>query len=280
MQKTGAYLKNVREEKGFSIEEVSKATKISTPVLRALEEGRLDNADPVYLKGFLKLYCRFLGIIWEDFLKEHPLPFPVKEPPRAVVSKPGSIPFFSQAKWFNFAHHKKVIAIVLSVIALFLFLAALWRGYVLVKKQLTRPRLEDTQINKTLPSASKKHSPVAKPKQAQKTKTETLSKNIQTLPLSASSPLSNDVKSKVITLVTRAAEDNFIKVKVDGQTVYQGLLHKGKAESWSAKEKIELSVANAGAMVLEIDGKTLPPLGRRGEPLKNILINHEGLRIL
>ena len=74
MRKAGEYLKNIREEKGYSVEQVSKGTKISTSVIRAIEGGRTDNVEPIYLKGFLKLYCRFLGIAWADFLKEHPLP--------------------------------------------------------------------------------------------------------------------------------------------------------------------------------------------------------------
>ena len=52
MLKAGEYLKNIREEKGYSVEEVSKSTKISAPVIRALEGGRLDNVDPIYLRGF------------------------------------------------------------------------------------------------------------------------------------------------------------------------------------------------------------------------------------
>ena len=89
-----------------------------------------------------------------------------------------------------------------------------------------------------------------------------------------------ETKPKAITVVVRAQEDNFLKVKVDAQMVYQGVLRKGKAESWTAREKIELSVADAGAIVLEIGEKIFSSLGKRGQPIKNILINSEGLKVL
>src|SRR3989338_6598438 len=80
MQNAGAYLKSAREENGYSITEVSKNTKISPAVLRALEEGRLDNIDPVYLKGFLKMYCRFLRVDWQEFTKEYHIATVAKHP--------------------------------------------------------------------------------------------------------------------------------------------------------------------------------------------------------
>ena len=98
-------------------------------------------------------------------------------------------------------------------------------------------------------------------------------------PASAQTPAPQEAKPKAITLVIRAKEESFIKVKVDGRTIYHGLLRKGNAESWSAKDNIELFVGNAAAVALEVDGKVFSSLGRKGQPLKNILINREGLKI-
>ena len=89
-----------------------------------------------------------------------------------------------------------------------------------------------------------------------------------------------NTKPKEITLAIRAQEDSFITLKVDGKIVYQRMMYKGKAETWSAKTKIELSVGNAGGLSLEVNGKPLLPLGKKGQQIKNILINSEGLKVL
>jgi hypothetical protein len=80
-----------------------------------------------------------------------------------------------------------------------------------------------------------------------------------------------------IRLGIRAKEDCWLHVKTDGKTVFQNILKKGRFENWQAKEKIELSLGNAGVVELEVNGKLISSLGRRGQAVKNILITKEGL---
>jgi hypothetical protein len=85
--------------------------------------------------------------------------------------------------------------------------------------------------------------------------------------------------NKLVRVVVRTKEDSLLKVKVDGRVVYQSVLRRGRIETWTAKEKIELSVGNAAGVELEVGGKIMSPLGRRGESLKNIVITSEGVKI-
>jgi hypothetical protein len=70
-----------------------------------------------------------------------------------------------------------------------------------------------------------------------------------------------------------------MQLKSDGKVVFQGVLKKGRFESWQANTKMELSLGNAGVVELEVNGKLISNLGRRGQALKNILITKEGLAI-
>ena len=290
MQNAGAYLKSVREENGYSIAEVSKNTKISPAVLRALEgEGRLDNIDPVYLKGFLKIYCRFLRVDWKEFSKEYPLTTAAKHllkpgPPRgAGPMRPDakeSLKYpqgHKQLKGIKnslvsfIMEKKKIILAVLSVVAGAFFMLLVLRGCIMVMKKLSR-------VSK--PAVHKPEVPLS-PKRPSKTQTTPGPASSKTPAHSASSLTlpPQESKLKEITLVIRAKEESFIKVKVDGRTIYQGLLRKGNAESWRAKDNIELFVGNAAAIALEVDGKLFSSLGRKNQQLKNILINRQGLKI-
>ena len=71
MEPIGEKLKKARLEKGLTLEEVHRKTKIHLNVLKAIEEGSLVNFSPVYIKGFLKIYCKFLGIEYSDSLFDH-----------------------------------------------------------------------------------------------------------------------------------------------------------------------------------------------------------------
>ena len=56
-------LKALREEKGVSLEDISKATRIPLDKLKALEEGILqDLPEPVFIIGYVEKYLRFLNI--------------------------------------------------------------------------------------------------------------------------------------------------------------------------------------------------------------------------
>ncbi|MDD2654761.1 MAG: DUF4115 domain-containing protein, partial [Candidatus Omnitrophica bacterium] len=54
---------------------------------------------------------------------------------------------------------------------------------------------------------------------------------------------------------------------------------KNLSDNWQAKEKIELSVGNAGAIQAEINGQILSPLGKKGEVIKNIVITRDGFSL-
>ncbi len=295
MKNAGSYLKNIREEKGYSIQEVSRHTKISPSVLRALEEGRLKDIDPVYLKSFSKMYCRFLGVGWEEFQKEYPLNMApaVKHASKIVSlaqekkgeSSPGlRSPSFSLNAFI--LKNKRAVLIVLSVIAGVFFLILSFRGCAWVIRKF--PHRQPYFVQKIKKSQIVRPPKQEKVSQAPQARESLTVKSLKPYPeVSQSAPVKAAVipqekesKRKDIILTIKAQEDSFLKIKVDGKTVYQGSLRKGKAESWTAKDKIELSVGNAGGIVLEVNGKVFSPLGRRGQAIKNILINSEGLKIL
>ncbi len=63
MKEIGELLREAREEKGISLEEISKETKISVRLLSALEEGDFSGfAGKVYFKGALRNYAEAVGI--------------------------------------------------------------------------------------------------------------------------------------------------------------------------------------------------------------------------
>ncbi len=65
----GAILKKEREARGISLEMVHDATKIPMDALRAIEEGyTIRTLSSFYLKGFLKIYAKYLNVDISDML--------------------------------------------------------------------------------------------------------------------------------------------------------------------------------------------------------------------
>ena len=63
MSGIGDYLKQVRQQRGYSLEEVNRITNIHIKYLHALENDRFDLLpSPFYAKAFLRTYAKSLGV--------------------------------------------------------------------------------------------------------------------------------------------------------------------------------------------------------------------------
>lgn len=72
MKHIGSILKERREELGFSLEDISFKTKISTRNLEAIENGDIEyfKNDISYVRYFVRFYCQTLNIDFEPYKDE------------------------------------------------------------------------------------------------------------------------------------------------------------------------------------------------------------------
>ncbi|KPJ60297.1 MAG: hypothetical protein AMJ42_01485, partial [Deltaproteobacteria bacterium DG_8] len=72
METLGEYLKNKREARNITLEEVAKVTKIRRGILEAIESNRHDLLPPrVFTQGFLKNYASYLGLDESEVVKRY-----------------------------------------------------------------------------------------------------------------------------------------------------------------------------------------------------------------
>src|SRR5256885_941673 len=63
MASVGAHLRELRTQRGVSLEEISRSTRVLTQYLEALETDRYEALPaPVFTKGFIRAYCQALGV--------------------------------------------------------------------------------------------------------------------------------------------------------------------------------------------------------------------------
>src|SRR5260370_13916921 len=90
----GGYLRSLRQDKQASLEEMARATRVGSYQLEALEADQFTELPaPVFVKGFIRAYCHFLGEPddealrrYRDVLGERPLPERGAPLPRAQAS--------------------------------------------------------------------------------------------------------------------------------------------------------------------------------------------------
>ncbi len=277
IESMGQRLKKLRLEKGLSIEDVHKKTKIHLDILKAMEEDSLAGINPTYIKGFMKIYCKFLGVDPNDYAKTYDSPRQLikeiqerKNLPPALSAKIDKKAEPVQEKPVSFIKPQaergapiipmdipwKPIIIIICAIVLIVVLFNI--GKFVSGSLASKPKRVTIAVKiKAIPSAKiQKEQPARTPEKAQPR---------------AKYPITGpDIR-----LGMRAKEDCWVDLKADGRVLLRGILRKGTFESWQAKDRIEFSLGNAGVVDLELNGKPIPALGRKSQQIKRVLITKE-----
>lgn len=95
-QKVAEQLRRTREQQGISLDDVRRKTGLSANVLHALEEGRFDVVEPVFLRLALRAYVQFLhldpeetlGALEREYVSDEATQVPVAPPPPAPMTRP------------------------------------------------------------------------------------------------------------------------------------------------------------------------------------------------
>jgi cytoskeletal protein RodZ len=268
----GKNLKNLRTEKGITLEEIHKRTKLHYNIINALEEDRLANINPTYIKGFIKIYCKALSVNPDEYLKNYQQGSskgssnvevqPILNP------KPVDKVRFSFGKNFNLKRLVPkfilFVVIIAAVILAFMLIRFAARGLSAVfSKRAAFSRVASRKPAKQKVAKEKliKQKPVvvvSAPKSAKETKAKT------NFPLG---------------VTMHAKKDTIIFLKADGKTMFRGTLAKGSSEYWSANEKIEFTVNDGGNIDLDFGGQNFYPLGKKGLALKNVVVTKNGINI-
>ena len=287
-ESAGVILKREREAQGISLDIVHEVTKIPLDALRAIEEGyTIRMLSPFYYKGFLKMYAGYLGIdaskVIEDY-KEEKLP---KHIDRDVEE-------FRIPRWItDFLTRKRKRQIVIAVgivLALFLFIKMI--GFFMgsgtrppEKKDIAKAEIvkKETVKQTTVKSAAKK---VVEENQKKvrrgspKVAALKVKPKVQpALKLKSAAVVSVPVVAKEITLTVRAKKNSWLRVRTDGNIVFQSTLRLGVVETWTADDEIEISGKNIDQLEFELNGKMIGTLGRKDRNAKKVVITKNGLSV-
>jgi cytoskeletal protein RodZ len=201
MERPGEYLKKERELRGVALQELSSALKLSLSTLKAVEEDDYKKLPhPAYIKGFIRAYCRHLGLDendcvlrFESYLKEKEQG-EEKEPEkkRAVPQRRAS---------------GRILA-ALFVLGVFIIV-----GYFFVSRRGVEP----------LPRSA------VEPPVEEKPEAEV---EMKPLPEEKAPPLAAPEKH---TLAVRAKETVWIRAEIDDGEPFEVLLREGERVEWTAE---------------------------------------------
>jgi len=237
----GERLKREREMREVSMEELTKATRISVRFIEALENENWERLPGgVFGHGFVRTIARYLGLDEEALLGEYDLARSEKSP--GAVAKPEErIP--APPTWVPVA---AVLVLILIVAGLFYAGRYGWRRYM-------AHRHADSSSLTSLPS---RPAPLESSNASGSTSTTVLT------------PLDLSVSTSAATRV-RVLADNILLVDTE--------LPAGETRHFSANQQFEVSAGDSSAVLLELNGQAMPPLGAPGSS-GTIVLSQKDLR--
>jgi cytoskeleton protein RodZ len=292
MKSLGEFLRAERQAREITLEQISADTRISMDMLRAIEQGNVEQLPaPVLIKGFLKAYAEKIGLDPEKVIVEY----------QNLIEETGD----HQEKIEKFhqrlqpqSSNKKLLVLVIAL-TLLTGLIFFWYRPNSVRQQSTsssrgesvspttvdQKAIEsdpDSKINQAKPAQSSRRTPGEvmtgpEPDSAQlgvqaapaaPTGAEASKIGESSDYLSGESPQAgreSSLAQSPYLLRAEAADTTWIRISTDDTGEHEYLLQPGEQLTWRASSSYRLLIGNAGGIQLYLNDKPLKRLGESGQ---------------
>jgi len=242
MESVGELLRREREAQGKSVEDVAKVTRMSSQTLAAIEEDRFSALPaPVYVKGHLRTYARFLGLDEDKIVDRYMRS--TKQQESAELDEWDAVELELHEEERHATRRNLWIAAgVVAVGLLVIFGPRLWRR---------DERPEDPTTQREVP--------------------------VVTEPAREAASEDSMIEWHRLELMAVANERTWIRVSVDGTPVSDLTLEPGDRRRWEADESFELDVGNGGALQLYLDGELLGTAGTGRRLVEGLVVTEAGM---
>jgi cytoskeleton protein RodZ len=250
MSALGDSFRTARESQGITLSEAAERTHIRSVYLEAIEaEDWNVIGPPVYVRGFLRSYARFLGLDPETAVTGYaatapgattiaPLAQPSVRPEPVIGERgPGA--------------KKRGLSIGAVASVLVAFVLVLFVGFEYVDYQRDRA----APVNAvTAPPA--RHAP--RPVRAER------DQSLPTATSVAQRRAGSKGESRPSGFAVDLRDNSWLRIVVDGKLEMEGVYPKGTQRTFAGRSAI-VRVGNAGGVDISVDGKDLGPMGGLGD---------------
>jgi cytoskeleton protein RodZ len=273
----GTRLRLEREQRGITLDQISRSTKIGTRFLQALEQDHFEQLPGgIFNKGFIRAYARYLGLNEEQAIADYLAATSPGEPSPAVsviMAQPTvESELAGRFPWGTFAMFLLVIALSFAI----------WGFYQREPGTPVKDPAANSRGSISLPASSASadsQMPAAEHVAAQSDKPAALPR-----PATPELPSANAAVSAA-SLVTasfvvriKAHDDAWILITADGRKLSEEKLSGGAEKSVRAANRVIIKTRNPEALDFEFNGQKLPTQRTSGES-KTLEFGPDGLEV-
>ena len=262
--KIGLVLERARKDRGLSLEEAERATKIRKRYLIGLENDDYTVLpDAVYARGFLKTYANFLGLDGDGLSqelrtrkkprRERRLSYaaPTGDFDRPIIS-PGGVP---GAEKRQVVSKSAVVTFVIAALVIAALVGALYFVGLNVRPSAAEDAPQTERIAAPVEPAAGDGEAEEEPERS----------------TTGDNPGDNpgDGPSGALTVgVEVEGGPAWIRIRADSETVFEEVAPAGFSRTFEASRVVGIRAGDAGAVHVEVNGQDVGPLGDPGQVLE------------
>jgi cytoskeletal protein RodZ len=242
-QSIGAMLAAARQSAGLTVAQVSAVTRIREAIIHCIERDEYgDCGGAFYARGHVRAYAKAVGLDPEAVVhlydQQHggaPQPMPASSVFQA--DRKINLPERRGPNW------TMALGVALAIVVVFGMMRVLGGGG-------DQVRTGDMRAASARPSVPP-NTPLT-----------------ETPRPSPSNAAAKNAKN-MVTVRIKAKRSSYVNVHdADGRKLFAGTLKAGKTSTWRAPNKVNVLLADAGAVTLHVNGKRVKSLGGRGEVVR------------
>ncbi|AND09118.1 MULTISPECIES: helix-turn-helix domain-containing protein [Bacillus] len=304
MTELGQKLKEAREAKGLSIDQLHEITKIQKRHLVAIEEGNYDVLPGAfYARAFIKQYADAVGLNGEELLVEHQSTIPQserREVPQVSTGQKTQETMQKSSSWPVADHMPKILVallvIAVGVVIWFVFQALTGKDDEKVpsaqSEKIEVQKAKDSPLDTKKAEEPKKEEPKKEEPKKEEPKKEEPKKEEQPAPPTGQ----QEVKvvgttgkvstleihnNKTLELEISAKGASYVDVKDDaGNEILNTTVQSGQTEKRdvSTLKEVRLNIGSAPNVEIKLNGQVLAfPLDPQKEYHQRLVIKNQGI---
>jgi transcriptional regulator with XRE-family HTH domain len=253
-------LRATRQQKGITLDDISRTTLIDKKYLEAIEGGNEGVLPAAYVRAFIREYAAAIGLNPDEVMKKFGQPKPAETapetqqsagPPTAAVPAaiPPAEPKSARQPWWE---NRTLLLSVISVAVVCIIAVILD-----VSKRRQAPDVPEIPFSTAVREAEQRTMPgdTTKPR----------------------AQLERGAATDSLVLSVASIDSVWMELSIDGTPAIDYLFPPNARRQWKAKEKFTVTLGNAGGILFRLNGTELGTLGKRGSVLHNVELSRKTL---
>lgn len=293
MTELGQKLKEAREAKGLTIDQLHEITKIQKRHLVAIEEGNYDVLPGAfYARAFIKQYADAVGLHGEELLVEHQSTIPQsekREVPQVSTGQKTQETMQKSSSWPVADHMPKILVallvIAVGVVIWFVFQALTGKDDEKVpsaqSEKIEVQKAKDSPLDTKKDEAKAEEPKKEEPKKEEQPAPPTGQQEVKVVGTTGKVSTLEIHNNKTLELEISAKGASYVDVKDDaGNEILNTTVQSGQTEKRdvSTLKEVRLNIGSAPNVEIKLNGQVLAfPLDPQKEYHQRLVIKNQGI---